>query len=373
MKKILFCVHSNYEYFLSVSILSLLLSKNEKISAEIICTPQVTSSLPSEWAKLFDKVHSIELPRVSFAIYSDVRIARNFHKFLEGLTIIPDVVFCFAWRSTANNMLAKKYSPKVRMVSAINGIDATPSLYTSKPFFKTAYRFLFDAYFGHSHIEVTYQKGDKNHAYSNWKNDPMNCVIQFVENENQQMVQTQNKISLPIPVKRIDDKKSSGKKKLLFIGERTPLFEDITQEQDQLVQKVIDTIRSKFDGWELLFRPRTGYTEIEKLNLEDFEIISAETPLEYELYHIKPEYVISAKSTVSKFSWSINIPSAVFYPALALSSHHMEMLDKFFADTPTLPRISTMHDLSPENVWGPDAQLQVNVEDYYSAIFGENS
>jgi hypothetical protein len=373
MKKILFCAHSNYEYFLCVSILSLLLSKDKKVSGEIICPPQVTSGLPSDWCQLFDKVHSIDLPRVSFAIHSDVRIARKFYKFLEDLTIKPDVVFCVAWRSTANNMLAKKYSPKVRMVSAINGIDADPSLYTSKPLLKTAYRFLFDAYFGHSHIEVTYQKGDKNHAYSNWKNDPMNCVIQFIENEKQQITQTRNKKSLPIPVTRIEGKKNDGKKKLLFIGERTPLFEDITQEQDQLVQKVIDTIRSKFDGWELLFRPRTGYTEIEKLNLEGFEIISADTPLEYELYHIKPEYVISAKSTISKFSWSINIPSAVFYPALALSSHHMEMLDKFFADTPTLPRITTMHDLSPQNVRGPDAQLQVNAADYYSAIFDEIS
>tara|TARA_R110000868_G_C10971850_1_gene770136 strand:+ start:19078 stop:20220 length:1143 start_codon:yes stop_codon:yes gene_type:complete len=373
MKTIIFCAHSSFEYFLCVSIFEKLKFIDNDISAEMIVPEEIKSILPLEWIDVFSNVYGLTFPRITFAPLSDLRSALKFSRFLSSMCETPDVVFSAAWRSTATNMLAKRFKSGSRFVATVNGAEPNLSFYTKRPFFRGLYRKFFDTLWGVTELKVLYQAGDQNHAYAFWKKDPVDLLIEFSERGGVYSRPNANKtVSLSYPFRRVCQSDNPFKT-LLFIGERTPLFEDVVENNDQSVQMVLDHIRCAFRGWKLLFRPRPGYTRIELLDLTGFELVSGESSLEYELYSRRPDFLLSAKSTASKFAWSVNIPSAVFYPVLDLPKHYMSLLDSFFDDAPSLPRISSLSELTPDKLKLPDAQLEGLADQFFDIVFGSEA
>ena len=369
MKNILFCAHSNYEVFICFSLLSRLNEDKAQVVADLIVPRDIADLMPAEWAAVFRYVHTPIFPRVNHRLLSDFKSAYLFSRFVARLDSTPDVVFVSAWRSSATNILARRFKVTAKFIGAVNGVEPDPSLYTEKPFLKTIHRLLLDRIFGWSELVVRYQKFDQLHAHAVWKQDPMDLLIEFgVGREPAQRPTNANTVMLAPPFVRLENELQASKT-LLLVGERTPLFEDLEDSEGSDLQAVVDQVRRGFAGWRLLFRPRPGYTRIEKLNLDGYEVMDGISPLENVIYTLKPGYVISAKSTASKFAWSLNIPSAVFYPLMNLESHHLSILESFFEDCPSLPRITKLNDLLPSNIKFPEALDDASSRQHVEKIF----
>jgi hypothetical protein len=127
-------------------------------------------------------------------------------------------------------------------------------------------------------------------------------------------------------------------------------------------------LKQKFIGYRLLFKPRERITDIQKLKLDGFEIVSPKIPLEELCLRNSYAKVISAKSTACKVAAYCGIPAYVLYPMFQLPPTLRQMLNAYLADMQSVVRVHDLSDLMNAPPATPKYAIQELSKLYWQAV-----
>jgi len=290
----------------------------------------------------FDKyVNCVEFNKI-FYFDNDIKNLTSFKSLYNTLKLSfwaiknkknYDKIIFGAYRHEVTSVISKYFKGSVKLIAIKQGLNLN-NLYNKKIFDKgyfhnSLYYFLFGfsnlINYGIKHEDIKISKSKFMYSMLKWTNDPIEKVI-TTGKKNIQLT-TNDVFSLP----EFKKNNTTSKKNILIIGERTT---NITPSlnNSEFIKKMYCDIIKLFPNHHFYLRPRKKLTE--RNFFKDFNFIELD-PNEHlpnQLFRIKPQLVISIKSSACKIAAYFGYNSFVLYPLLMINDLERKILDYFFGD-----------------------------------------
>ncbi|MEW6172012.1 MAG: hypothetical protein AB1510_02955 [Bacillota bacterium] len=313
----------------------------------LLTTQRVFQKLNPELAKLYASINVVRFPGLVRRPWFDVAQSRAFVKQLRELEPDCNIVLVGSFREYYANIICRQFGDKSRLVALRMCDHECDRLCQSKKLLYPLYNNAFNRLFGASTLEYRWSS-DSTFNYAYWfKRDPYHrtiCISDWGHG------QKGSAYRLPPPFIALRhffgiNQESEDEKSVLVAGERTPLFGMDDPSIQELYDRILEFIKQRFTGYRLLFKPRPGLTDTERLKLEGFEMVSPEIPFEELCLRNRFSRVISVKSTASKVAAFCGLPAYVVYPMFKLAPNLRTMLDAYQSDMRSVVKVSELDQL----------------------------
>ncbi len=238
-----------------------------------------------------------------------------------------------AYRHEVTSILSRYFKGSVKLIAIKQGLNLN-NLYNHKIldkgyFHNSLYYFLFGysniIYYGIKHDEIKISKSKFMYSMLKWTKDPIENVI-TIGKKNIELI-TNDVFCLPKFKKNND----IFKKNILIIGERTTNTTPSLNNSDS-IKKIYSNITKLFPHHRFYIRPRKKLTERDFFKDFNFIELNGDEHLPNQLLRIKPQLVISIKSSACKIAAYLGYNSFVLYPLLMINDLERKILDYFFGD-----------------------------------------
>lgn len=374
--KILNVVNTTYELYYVSAVGCLLKEMQPEITLRLLTRPHIARTLPVELKQLYADVQALHFIEDNGRILDGVRKSLAFRRHLHWLDLRADVVCISSFRQYFANMLCRQLKGQARLVAlrhADHACDASCDL--EKPnearHFNTINRI-----FGASTMEYRWHR-DTAHVCARWyRNDPYDRTICYSD-WGHEVNGTDYRLPPPFValrhLYRKADGRASGAKAeqpptVLVLGERTPLCEGWTSEQQSIYETLFDSLRANFRKHRLLFKPRSELTRLDELPLDGFDMLPDTVSLEELLLRNSYDRVISVKSTGSKLGAALGHPSYWLYPMFSFPEVLRNSFEGYLEDMRSVTRVSDLSQLQEDSSVAIETDLERLGNQYVRAV-----
>ena len=336
--QVLNVVNTVFELYYLSSVGYLLQRAEPGVSLRLLTRPEVAVKLNPELSALYTTVQTINFPSISGQPLKDMANSLRFRRQLERINLSPEIVCISSFREYFSNILCRYMRGCPRLVALRMADEETDLTCHIKKPLRSLYPNLFNCLFGASTMEYRWHSKTA-FTYAYWfKRNPYHQTISISDWGHGQDGEKLFRLPPPFPALRqyygMNRTAELRRPAILLIGERTPLFETWDAKAQSLYESVFDFIRQNFDGYQLLYRPRAGLTDIDKVKplLKGFSVMSADVPLEELCLRNTYSKVISVKSTASKVAAYCGQPAYVLYPMFDFPVEVRGTLDAYLGD-----------------------------------------
>jgi len=275
-------VNTVFELYYLSSVAYLLQLTRPDVSLRLLITPRSDAKLNDELRSLYSDVKVVGFPGIIGRPDQDIANSVRFRYQLSQLDLDADIVCISSFREYFANILCRYYASGPRLVALRMSNYESNQLCKVKRPLRSIYLNLVNRMFGASTMEYRWHS-DTAFTYAYWyTRNPYHrtiCISDWGHG------QTGSEFRLPPPfiaLKHLYGLTGNGamqhKLAILVAGERTPLFETWDSAAQALYEQVFDFLRQNFAEYELLFKPRADFTDVDKLRLHGFRLISADVP-----------------------------------------------------------------------------------------------
>lgn len=346
--RVLLVVNTIFELYYLSSVGHLLKRADSNLDLKLLTNPKIFTRLNSDIKRLFSNIEVVEYPRISRSPKRSYTNSQVFIKKVRDIDLSADVLCISSFREYFANILCNLLKKEMRLVAFRMADHECENLCDVKKPLRSLYYNLFNRTFGISAMEYRWHK-DTAHTSSLWyKQNPYDRTICI---SDWGMGQNNGEFRLPPPFLALREFYKLGAQPMnntiVFIGERTPIYEDWGQEDQDQYNLIFDFLRENFSEHRLLFRPRPGFTELDKMksSLEGFEIMDPSIP--FEEFCTRNHYckVISIKSTACKVAAYYGIPSYLLYPIFNLPLQFQSTVEAYLSDMKSIVRVKKTEDI----------------------------
>jgi hypothetical protein len=165
-----------------------------------------------------------------------------------------------------------------------------------------------------------------------------------------------------------DDGDGQGEPSILVAGERTPLFGLNDPSVESLYDSVFDFLRREFTGHRWIFKPRAGLTDVQRLNLDGFDILPADFPFEELCLRNCYRKVISVRSTASKVAAYFGQPSYLLYRLFHVPPILRQLTEAYFSPIRSINIVEDLRELMGDPPESPRIDLDVLSRAYRQVV-----
>lgn len=340
-------------YYLS-SVGYLLKLSNPNVKLYLLTRSAVAERINPQLAELYSDVLVMDLLRQPSTRLREtlqtLSWSTKFIKHIQGLGFVADIVCVTAFREYFSNLLLQHLPGNPRFVTLRMADDEIDELPPQKRPLISLYLNMFNRIFGKSTMEYRWST-DTTFNYSHWfRNNPYHRTISISDWGHGY---NDHEFRLPPPFTALKkhygiqtDLERDQRPTILIAGERTPLFRMPDPSIQTKYEQILDFVRREFPKHRLMFKPRAKLTDIRKLGLDGFELLTAEMPFEEICLRNQFDKVISVKSTASKVAAFFGHPAYVLYPLFDLPHRLREILDIYHSDTRSVVKVSDLRQLT---------------------------
>ncbi|MEW6183477.1 MAG: hypothetical protein AB1500_09940 [Bacillota bacterium] len=316
----------------------------------LLTTQRVFRKLNADLEKLYASINVVRFPGLVRRPWSDMAQSRAFVHQLRKKQTDFDFILISSFREYFANIICRQLGDKSRLVALRMCDQERDSMCQSKKFLYPLYNNVFNTLFGASTLEYRWNS-DSTFNYAYWfKRNPYHrtiCISDWGQGHKGPAYR------LPPPFVALRhlygiNQEGNDEKSVLVAGERTPLFGIDDPSIQELYDGILDFIKRRFTGYRLLFKPRPGLTDTERLKLEGFEMVSPKIPFEELCLRNRFSKVISVKSTASKVAAFCGLPAYVLYPMFKLPANLRTMLDAYQSDMRSVVKVSELDQLAED-------------------------
>lgn len=372
--RVLMVVNTIFELYYLSSVGYLLKRVRPEVRLQLLTKPKIATRLNPELLHLYTDIQTVNFPGISGKPVSDIANSLRFWYKLRQLDLDANVMCINSFREYFANVLCRHLKGHVRLVALRMADHNCDHLCQVKKPLHSLYANLFNRAFGISTMEYRWHQ-DTAHTSAHWfRQDPYDRTI-CISDWGHEQGENEFRLSPPFVALRHYYGLGQGdipthELAIVLIGERTPLYEGWNSKEQTLYEYVFDFLRQKFSGYRLLFRPRAGLTDLERLKpfLEGFELMPADIPFEELCIRNSYSKVISIKSTACKVAAYYGIPAYVLYPMFELPSSLRQILDAYLADMQSIVRVHDLSELMNNPPVIPKYDIQELSELYWQAV-----
>lgn len=375
--QILNVVNTVFELYYLSSVGYLLQRAQPGIRLRLLITPQTATKLNPELASLYSDVQTVDFPAISGLPLKDVRNSLYFRRQLRKLDLNADIICISSFREYFANILCRYLEGRTRLVALRMANQENERLCQVKKPLRSLYLNFFNYRFGASTMEYRWHS-ETAFSYTYWfRRDPYQRTISISDWGHGQSGENQFRLPPPFVALRHyyspEKTAASHGHDIVLIGERTPLFENWDAQAQSLYEHVFDFLRQNFVGYGLLCRPRTGFTDVKKMEhlLKGFKMMPSDVPFEELCLRHNYSKVISVKSTACKVAAYCGQPAYVLYPMFEFPLSIRQTLDAYLADMQAVAKVQDLNELLYDvpNMFTPDIDQLSAL--YTQAILGE--
>lgn len=363
--KILNVINTPFELYYLSSVAGLLLERDKNLEIKLLIRQELEDKITPEIKSLYSEIKVVEFPTLSFPLDKNpIRTFYNFLKnfyqtirfrnYLKKINFDFDIICISSFREFFANMLCRQVPSGVRLVALRMANQRTPGLkYEKKPVL-TFLMNLKNLFFCYSPINYKWRTDFKNLVEKNFIKYPYHRTISITDYN---IGRDKSDYRLPPPfialkkIYKVEEKDQTPG--ILIAGERTPLHPSWGEEDQKKYEEFLDCLRTNFKKYKLYFKPRKVFgntkgeviTDLNAYNLEGFQIIPADIPLEEICLKKQISKVISIKSTSSKVGVYFGIPSYLLYPMFNLPEDFKLMTESYFNDIQSIIKVNKFEDL----------------------------
>lgn len=381
--QILNVVNTVFELYYLSSVGYLLQCAQPNVRLRLLTTPRIAARLNPEMNSLYSDVQIMNFPYISQSmglrtihrrLRYDITNSLEFRRQLDQLDLNADIICISSFREYFANILCRYIGSGPRIIALRMADHECDRLCQVRKPFHSLYLNLLNRLFGVSTMEYRWHKNTAlTHAYWYTQN-PYHRTIYISDSG---YAQSSSEFRLPPPfiaLRKLYGLSGNGdfqqQPSIMVAGERTPLYEGWDAAAQSLYEKVFDFLRENFAKYELLFKPREGLTDVDKMQLNGFRIIPPNVPFEELCLRKIYSRVISVKSTASKVAAYYGQPAYVLYPMFNLPANLRKTLDAYLADMRGVIKVHDLNELLQESSSG----LTFDVDDlsarYCEAVMG---
>ena len=341
MIRIFFAIHTNQDFYLSLSYILLIKEffKNKKIGKK-----------PKFIALVFNDNYNIEYKKNisefdEYLIIDRVDHSRNilklYNKILKLRNILKGIKFSkydylivYSYREFFINVLIKNLDEKPTLI-AIRKCDHEVEKYCTRirigpSFLRNSLEFLF----AFSTMRYRWNPSTNRSYNYNYVRNPFDHI--FCLNTLKNIKKDGYQIPYPFSVLKnrlnteVIDKKTPT---IIFLGEIYPFYSGMDIKELSLkINNCLNFINDNFKGYSLIFKPRGNIKNV-NLNLKRFEVAYSDVSLESLLVSgLNIRKVFSFKSSGSFISAQFGFESYLLYPLLEFPKNYKKALDDYFVD-----------------------------------------
>jgi hypothetical protein len=252
-----------------------------------------------------------------------------------------------AYRHEVTSIISKYFKGNVKLIAIKQGLILNGKYnyrILDKGFFHNSiYYLLFGysnlVYYGIISKDIPISKSKFMYSKLKWSQDPIEKLITI--GEENKILKTKDFFCLP----NFKLNKNRLKKNILIIGERTKNTTPSLNDPEK-VKNLYSLLLKKFPNHKFYLRPRKTLTDLNFFKAFDFQKLDPDEHFPNQLDRIKPELVLSIKSSACKISAYMGYNSCVLYPLLNLNIIEFKILDYFFGDS----NINIIKDLNEINL-----------------------
>jgi len=351
---ILNVAYTPFELYYVSSVGYLLTLANPNVKLHLLTRPAVAKKMSPKLAELYTNIITADLlrrpsPQLRDA-YKSISWSIKFIQRLRELDFHTDIVCISAFREYFANILCRYLPGNPRLVAVRMSDQDIDQLPPEKRPLLSLYLNMFNRIFGASTLEYRWS-ADTTFNYAHWfRNNPYDRTI-YISDWGHGQEGPEFRLSPPFAALRnyygVEASSENGHRPTILIaGERTPLFRMDDPSIQALYEHILDFIRTEFKDHRLLFKPREKLTDVKKLKLDGFELLTAELPFEEICLRNQFNKVISVKSTASKVAAFFGHPAYVLYPLFDLPPRLRQILDIYQADMRGVVKVSDLKQLT---------------------------
>ena len=370
--QILNVVKTVFELYYLSSVGYLLQRAQPGISLRLLITPETATKLNPELASLYSDVQAVDLPLIRGRPLRDIAKSLHFRRQLRRLDLSADIICISSFREYYANIICRYLGGRTRLVALRMANQEIERLCQVKQSLRSMYLNFFNYLFGASTMEYRGESKTPVTITYWFRRDPYQRTISISDWRHGQNGEKQFRLPPPFVALRHyygpeKTAKSHGHN-IVLIGERTPLYENWDAQAQSLYEHVFDFVRQNFVGYELLFRPRTGFTDMKNMEplLKGFKMMPGDVPFEELCLRHNYSKVISVKSTASKVAAYCGQQAYVLYPMFEFPLNISQILDAYLADMQAVTKVRDLNELLSDvpNMFTPDI-------DQLSALYGQ--
>lgn len=381
--KILNVVNTTFELYFLSAVAYLLLKKDKNIQIKLLIRSGIKDKITPEIRSIYLKIEVVDFPqnfpkidknliKIILNLFDNLYQSIKFRNYLRKFNFDFDIICISSFREYFANILCKYVPPSIKLV-ALRMADTTDVLLNEKVRdIKNSIKALFlnikNLLFGYSLMRYRWNRDTGAMILNNFVRYPYHRTIFITDYD---FGQRDSNYRLPPPFIALRELygpiSQNNKPAILVAGERTSLYETWDPNQKKYTE-FLDYLRNNFKGHDLYFKGRGKLTELTKLNLKGFQIISGDISLEEVCLKKRFDKVISIKSTCSKIGASFGYNSYLLYPMFNLPENSRQVVENYFQDMKSIIRAKLMSDLIKE----PSVDFSIKTTDlinqYYQAI-----
>lgn len=356
-------------YLMSASVV-LLKNGNDTATYDLLIKPKLKPSLTKEIREIYRKVIVLEFPynpifriqnthdacRACMRVFAIFLESWRFRRELKALEPY-DLLLISSYREYFSNIMLDVLPEKTRKV-VIRMAGNVVELNTKRRPIASCIANMFNRLFGRSYMEFRWNERYLGSYTSDFAENPYDMVL-HVKDGIKTLTPAPEPCHFFIPgpfraLQKLYARNNKGnRKKILVIGERTPINPDWNSKgpkdweglPQQRYNEFLDFLRDEYEEYELLFRPHRQRTDMTRLNLKGFTILKKQVPTE-ELFATETfAKVISIKSTACSTASDFGHPAYVLYPWIGLSESMTEYSASFFRESDRIVRVHKLSDL----------------------------
>lgn len=341
-------VNTIFELYYLSSVGHLLKRTDSNLDLKLLTNPKVLSLVNTDISRLYSNIEVVEFPRISRSLIKTYTDSQEFIKKVRDIDLSADVLCISSFAEYFANILCKLLHNEMRLIAFRMANYESETICNVKKPLRASYYNLFNRTFGISAMEYRWHPDTVHTSYLWYKNNPYERTVYI---SDWGIGQNNAEFRLPPPFMALREFYKLGKppesNTIVFLGERTPIYEDWGQKDQEQYNLIFDFLRKNFSEHRLLFRPRPGFTELDKMksNLEGFEIMEPSTPFEELCTRNHYSKVISIKSTACKVAAYYGIPSYLLYPMFNLPLKLQDILDAYLSDMKSIVRVHSPEDI----------------------------
>lgn len=382
--KILNVVNTTFELYYLSAVACLLLKKNKNIQMKLLIRLGIQDKITPEIQSIYSKIYTFEFPqnfpkrdknlaKTIFNFFDNLCQSIKFRNYLKNFDFDIDIICISSFREYFANILCKHAPSSIRLV-ALRMADTVDEFLVEKTtnikdLAKSLFLNIKNLFLGYSLMRYRWNRDTGAMILNNFVKYPYYRTIFITDHD---FDKRESNYRLPPPFIALKDlynriNQQNDKPAILVAGERTSLYETWDKDSKKY-NEFLDFLRNNFKGYDFYFKGRGKLTDINKLNLKGFQIISGDIPLEELCLKKRFDKVISIKSTCSKIGASFGYNSYLLYPMFNLPENSRQVVENYFQDMISIIRAKLMSDLIKE----PSVDFSIKTTDlinqYYQAI-----
>lgn len=343
-------ISTPFECYYLGAVAGLLKRYRSDVQLELLFPYDLEKKISPEIRRLYNRIHSIWFPKTPFyGDYRDLIRPIQFKKDFNRLNLCPDVICISHFRAHWANILCRHFRKCARLIAFRMGNEESDNIGNIRKPFRQAYYNFYNVIFGAAKMDYCWSDDPLHFPFTmDYVDSPYQAVVMITDSGLGQTGQ-KHRLLPPFTVLRevygIKPQAWSDESPVLVVGERTPMIPEWSSDQETLYQQLFDFLREHFRDRKLFFKPRPGYTKLDLLPLDGFEILSGDTLFEEFCIRNHFSRVIAIKSTAVKVAAYFGMPGYALYPIFNFPERYFRPFEAYMQDMRSVVKVKAFNEL----------------------------